>query len=85
MTVLHVTFQAQKVTEQKSLKAQRPLQNSPFDTKNAALKTLTMKSSIQSYIGDAFTSSNFASVISDPELDLFHYHGHFVFKEQKAR
>ena len=88
MTVLHVAFQARKAAEQKSLEAQRLFQpalfgDPPSDAGTTALKALAKKFSVQPHIGDAFTSFNFASAISDPSLDLFHYHGHVVFEEQK--
>lgn len=86
MTVLNMAFQERKSSERSALESERPFQaavfaDPPSDAGRQAVKKLARMFSIEPHVRDSFTSSNFARAILDPNLDLFHYHGHVAFEE----
>ena len=86
MTVLEVVFQARKAFEEESLASNRQPKASlfgdpPSPLGKKALNSLAKKLSVKAHIGDAFTSSQFTAAVRDPDLNLFHYHGHVTFDE----
>lgn len=86
MTVLNMAFQERKSSERSARESERPFQaavfaDPPSDAGHTAVKKLAKTFSVEPHVRDSFTSSNFTRAIVDPNLDLFHYHGHVAFEE----
>lgn len=86
MTVLNMAFQERKSSEIRARESERAFHaavfaNPPSETGQAAVKKVAKTFSIEPHVRDSFTSSNFTRAILNPNLDLFHYHGHVMFEE----
>lgn len=86
MTVLKVAFQERKSWERRALESDRTFHaavfaNPPSNAGHAAVQKVAKTFSVEPHVRDSFTSSNFTRAILDPNLDLFHYHGHVAFEE----
>ena len=86
MTVLNMAFQERKSSERRAFESDRGFHaavfaDPPSDAGHTAVKKVAKTFSVEPNIRDSFTSSNFTRAILDPNLDLFHYHGHVAFEE----
>ena len=86
LTVLNVVFKARKASEQQGTFDSRPFTASlfgdpPSPIGRKALASLAKKLSTEARIGDESNSSNFTTAITNPGLNLLHYHGHVTFLE----
>ena len=86
LTVLNVVFKARKASEQQEKFDSRAFTASlfggpPSPIGKKALTSLAKKLSTEARIGDESTSSNFITAITNPGLNLLHYHGHATFLE----
>ncbi|KAL8732427.1 MAG: hypothetical protein Q9181_003962 [Wetmoreana brouardii] len=89
LTVLNLVFKKRKALEEK--KASAPTNIISFDASlfgdppsqpgKKALKSLAQMFSTSAQTGDASTSSNLATALSNANLNLLHYHGHVTFQE----
>ncbi|KAL8912475.1 MAG: hypothetical protein Q9172_007494, partial [Xanthocarpia lactea] len=85
LTVLKVVYQNRKAAEQRHA----PNTNyhaalfgdPPSPAGRKALKSLATKFNTEAQIGDASTSSNLLASLTNPSLNLLHYHGHVTFQE----
>ena len=85
MTVLNVAFQARKRCEQRRFATDHLFKASlfgepPTKTGQEALESLAKQFSTTAHVGDKFNSTQFATAIRDPDLELFHYHSHALFE-----
>ncbi len=86
MTVLNIAFQERKSSEKRALESKRQFHaaifgDAPSDVGQTSVRKIAKVFSVEPHIRDSFTSSNFIDAILDPNLDLFHYHGHVAFEE----
>ena len=86
LTVLNVVFKARKASEQQKTFDSGAFTaslfgNPPSPMGKKALKNLAKKLSTKARTGDESTSSNLRAAITNPELNLLHYHGHVTFLE----
>ena len=86
LTVLDVLFKARKCSELQETFNSRVFTASlfgdpPSPIGRKALTSLAKKLSTEPRIGDESTSSNFTTAITNPALNLLHYHGHVTFLE----
>ncbi|KAL8859768.1 MAG: hypothetical protein Q9178_003883 [Gyalolechia marmorata] len=87
LTVLNVVYQNRKAAEQRQTAP--PTINyhaalfgdPPSQPGRKALNSLATKFHTEAQIGDASTSSNLLASLTDPSLNLLHYHGHVTFQE----
>ncbi|KAL8700752.1 MAG: hypothetical protein Q9201_005280 [Fulgogasparrea decipioides] len=89
LTVLNVVFKKRKAAEEKKISNHANTVSSdaslfgdpPSQPGKKALQSLAQIFSTPAQIGDASTSSNVTAALSNPNLSLFHYHGHATFQE----
>lgn len=86
MTVLNMAFQERKSSEKRAPESDRPFHaavfaDPPSDAGRTAVQKVARTFSVEPHVRDSFTSANFTRAILDPNLDLFHYHGHVAFEE----
>ncbi len=87
LTVLNVVYQNRKAAEHRqtaptTTQYQAALFGDPPSAAGRkALKSLATKFHTEAQIGDASTSSNLLASLTNPSLNLLHYHGHVTFQE----